>query len=185
MSPPCVDRTSAPRTTLVRWIGTATETIVSPKALTRTIDDDLAGKRIGDLRQRLAVGHPIRRDRAAALPAKRSDGPHSRPAGAMTCPRPGRPQHRSAGPASASSGSASSSKSAPSRSYMRRARMGRRHQAMENWADPLGIDRKLRSRPRRSAPRPAFRPGAVEAIFPDRPRSCRCPQRRKRRSRPL
>ena len=38
MSPPCVDSSSAPRTARKRWIGTATETIVSPFALTRTTD---------------------------------------------------------------------------------------------------------------------------------------------------
>ena len=38
MSPPCVDSSSAPRTTRSRWIGTAMETMVSPRPLTRTMD---------------------------------------------------------------------------------------------------------------------------------------------------
>jgi hypothetical protein len=37
MSPPWVDNRSAPRTVRWRWIGTATETMVSPAALTRTM----------------------------------------------------------------------------------------------------------------------------------------------------
>ena len=37
MSAPCVDSMSAPRTARKRWIGTATETITSPRLLTRTM----------------------------------------------------------------------------------------------------------------------------------------------------
>ena len=36
MSPPCVDRSSVPRTERKRWIGTATETMVSPSGFWRT-----------------------------------------------------------------------------------------------------------------------------------------------------
>ena len=40
MSPPCVDMSKTPRTTRNRWIGTATETMVSPFVLTRTIEEE-------------------------------------------------------------------------------------------------------------------------------------------------
>ena len=39
MSPPWVDMSSTPRTTRKRWIGTATETMVSPFVLTRTMEE--------------------------------------------------------------------------------------------------------------------------------------------------
>ena len=58
MSPPCVESCSAPRVAIMCWIGTATETIVSPSSLIRTADFGLALQRLGDLGHRLAVDEP-------------------------------------------------------------------------------------------------------------------------------
>ena len=55
MSPPWVDSSSTPRTARKRWIGTATETIVSPCSLMRTTVDVAAGQGLLHFREGRAV----------------------------------------------------------------------------------------------------------------------------------
>ena len=141
MSPPCVDRTSAPLTTLVRWIGTATETIVSPKAFTRTIDEILPDKASAISGRDLPFVTQLPGPRGGfAGEKKRWTAFHARWIHDVSSPRASEASLRGAGVRELRV-CEFEQKHAVAIVYST-ARMRRSHQAMENWADPLGIDRK-------------------------------------------
>ena len=144
MSPPWVESSSAPRVAIKRWIGTATETIVSPSALTRTTDCGLALQRGGDFRHRLAVGRPSGRRPLRRRRRQRRSCAHRRQ---RSDPKPRRSVRRV--------GQIRADERAARRERARieqelavavvdaRARARRRDEPVQHRADALGIDREL------------------------------------------
>ena len=141
MSPPCVESCSAPRVAIMRWIGTATETIVSPSSLMRTADcvlpcnaASISGMDLPSTSQRLAAMRRVGPGEQAAQEIRRADR-----RGRDRSPRRA---GRSADGAARGKRARIEQKAAVAVEDAG-AGVGRRHEPVQHRPDALGIDREL------------------------------------------